>query len=63
MEIHTKRKVHYHYFKDYRPVKLCFVVLTTYLIWEEFFEFFFVKPTYTSVTRSTLGKFNKKKVL
>ena len=45
---------------QHKPIKFCFVVLTTYLIWEEFFEFFFVKPTYTSVTRSTLGKFNKK---
>ena len=62
MKIQSKERV-YKYFKDYRLVKLCFGILTAYLVWEEFFNFFFVKPTYSSVTKSKLGKFVKKSSL
>ena len=40
--------------KDFRIRKLCFLVLTSYLLYEELYVLLFVKPTLTSVTQTKI---------
>ena len=41
-------------FQDFRLVKLCFIVMTTYLLYEELNVFFVKRPTVTSFTEEQL---------
>ena len=40
--------------RDFRLLKLCFVVMTTYLLYEELLVFFIRRPTVTSFTEEEL---------
>ena len=42
-------------FKDFRVVKLCFMALTSYLLYEELYVFLITKPTLTSVTQTSIS--------
>lgn len=37
--------------KDYRPLKLVFLALTSYLLVDELYVFLYVKPTLTSISQ------------
>ena len=41
-------------FKDYRILKFCFLLLTVYLLAEEFISYFILKPTLTSLSQEKL---------
>ena len=44
--------------KDFRILKICFLVLTLYLLIEEIIDFVIIKPTLTSVTQTNLTPAN-----
>ena len=42
--------------KEYLILKLGFVVLTTYLLYQELYGFFITKPTYSSSSKLIIGE-------
>ena len=49
--------------KDYRPLKLIFFILTSYLLIDELRIFLYVKPTLTSVSQTNLTPHNFPEIL
>ena len=45
-------------FEDYRILKFCFLILTLYLLAEEFIAYLILKPTLTSLTQDRLKPSN-----
>ena len=46
-----------------RSIKICFVLLTSYLLLEEFYTFFIVRPTLTSITKSRISPLDFPEIL
>ena len=44
-------------FRNYNILKFCFAALTSYLLYQEFYVFLVVKPTYTSSAKLNIGLF------
>ena len=42
-------------FKDNRFLKIIFLTLTSYLLFNEFYNFYVIKPTYTSSSENMIG--------
>ena len=46
--------------KNYNIFKISFVILTTFLLYEEFYVFFIEKPTHSSSSKLEIGLLTKK---